>query len=415
MILHQASRRFIRLCIDSQSFKPLLDNNLSFLDLDSPTKTVCDYIKAYVDTYQTWPNADTILDELDVELPKIDNPKFAIDKYKEYLSQQKITEIASSAIDLIHVDTSAAISKFLSVSEVVTNDRKLSSFVSGGKERYFEYRLSKRRGIKGLSTPWTNLNELLGGWVGPSLNVFTGQANIGKSYICTAIARHTYQEGKKVLFVTMEDPTEAMLGRLDFLIHKVSHKDLTRRKLSLMAEIKYRDCLLNPDQNGGDILMASSNEVRTVSDIQMLADTYKPDLVIVDACYRLEGASKAADGWEKIKNIVEDLQRASNRTGLPWVTTTQEKPGTGKSLGNHNRGYQTRYGSDFMIAATNLIALDATEDDRLARTATMHICKIKQYFDSDLEKSFQVNWDLTTGDFSQIENSEPKEIEGIEY
>jgi len=415
MILHQSSKRLLSLCLSKQSFSPLLDNNITFShiqEFDRAGYTVVEFIQNFNNTYSQWPNKDTILDELDVDLPDVESEDFAVDSYTKYLNQQRIAKIGEEAINLLADDPQAAVAKFMSVGSVVNPGKGIVSFKSSAKERYLEYREEKRQGELGIPTVWETINELCGGWTKAGVHVWSAEPNVGKTWISCISAALGFEQGHKVLMVSLEDSNKVVQERTESLIYEVSYGRLRHHKLRLMEEIKFKNRLEQIENAKGDIFFAPS-DVRSVGDILLLTESYQPDLVIVDAGYRLQVGQ--SDEWQKIKMITEQLQNAARVTNLPWVVTTQQSTTVKKTLSNADAGNQTRYGKDWRVAATNMFLLQASEDQRNMNLATVRITKMKDATNPTRDTTFEIHWDHENKKFYERSQDEEISVEGLEY
>ena len=143
--------------------------------------------------------------------------------------------------------------------------------------------------------------------------------NTGKTWMSCIIADHALSLGKKVLFVTMEMSGPRIMRRLDAIRYKLPFGDLRDGELELFTVDRWKAEAAAGGR--GDILVADKKMVQKVGDIVSLVNEHRPDFVVVDGGYRLEG--KGRGSWDKVVDVVNGLQIAAEITDIPWLVTSQ--------------------------------------------------------------------------------------------
>ena len=193
--------------------------------------------------------------------------------------------------------------------------------------------------------------------------------------------------------------------RIDAIRYKLPFGKLRDAELDAMREEDWKKRLEEAavEKVDSDILVADKKSVRTVRDVYMLVQQYKPDIVIIDGGYRFEGDERYGQ-WAKTVSIVNDLQVFAEMSNIPWVVTTQfgdsEETGKEKKKGTkHVRAWNVRYGKEWYINPDILIGMYQDDDLRLIKRMEIHPLKVR---DGDRAfDMFTIGWSMDEMEFKE--------------
>lgn len=146
-----------------------------------------------------------------------DNYEVYVEAAKAIAAKQKLSRLAAEITQLSNdekTDLTEILAKIetglASVHGVKTNEPV--KVKTAAKEWLETMRERMERGVmRGISTGFTHLDEMLGGLQGQRLYVLAGRPGSGKSVFALSIAKNVAEQGKKVLFVSLE------MGRIEVI------------------------------------------------------------------------------------------------------------------------------------------------------------------------------------------------------
>jgi hypothetical protein len=288
------------------------------------------------------------------------------------------------------------------------------SFRESGESRIKKYdELKSAGGLMGIPTPWARLNANIGGWVDGTLNVFTALMNTGKTWAAIYCANHSFDIGKRVLFVTLEMDIGRIQRRLDAVRYKIPFGRLRSTDMDEASESEWKRKVIADTSGEGDIILADKKMVQSVADVTYLVYDYKPDIVYIDGGYRFQARGGGGAGeWANTVEIVNDLQIAAEITNIPWIVTTQQgdanETGTRKKREKKMIAWGVRYGKEWVINPDNVIGLYADDDLRLTKALEIHQLKTREATGDAMYGEFLISWDLTKMDFTEMDSLEDR-------
>lgn len=207
--------------------------------------------------------------------------------------------------------------------------------------------------ILGLKTGMTRLDVSKIGWMPGSLIGVYARPGVGKTWWLMWQGAINWIEGKRVLTIGPEMPSNFLNLRIDVLLGGVMGCSIDYNKL-LKGDPEIRP-------NYEIITQAQSQTNRwwtydslngnsiSVNDIGGLIRLHKPDIVLVDGISLLRPRSRGQT-WEQIKEICYDLKNLATISEIPIIMTHQAV--------NSNRGRRTEStsivrGDDFIMPSLN--------------------------------------------------------------
>lgn len=412
MILQAPVSRLLRLIIERKEYTFLTQEGIYDDDIQpANAKSAFEWVKNFHKRWGKFPDPETVRQELDVDLPEtVEDYAFVIKSAKDYFRSKKLQKIIEQATASLEArDTDTAIEILKKIEDLGSDTLTGSSFRREAATRYERYELGKSEKQSGIPTPWPALTEQIIGYLPASITCIIAMSNIGKTWMSVIHACYFMNCGYRVALVSLEDSLELVENRMDSLFYKLSNKDLNRHHLKVADETRWRYGMEANENGEGDIFTYTSKQVKTVPDLEAILETVKPDILIVDAAYRLQ--SKGVEtGWKTSEKVMDELKDLMEQKQIPIILTVQQDPEqVKKKASNHERLYSTRGGKFFGIGSNVVLELTSDEQQRIMRVAKITICKNKNFVPSDKELSgeIEIHWDLQKMEFGELN---PEEI-----
>lgn len=178
-------------------------------------------------------------------------------------------------------------------------------------------------GAKGLTTPWYELDDLIGGLFPGRMYTIGGAPGDGKSATALNVAAHTAQLGASVLVFSREMPTVDVTGRIVARGAEIDLRSINTRNLDDVDRGRFRDfrkktrdfrLRVNADQ-------VSMGQVKRIArGVQARAGL---DLLVVDYLQLMTGEERGRSAEEEISRISTDLKRLAMELGIPVIVPAQ--------------------------------------------------------------------------------------------
>jgi len=380
--------------------------------LGEDARSAYDWSVDWQASHGAWPTALMIEENTGVALPEeAEGLEYVADLVRRRTLSSKMRPAMEAAASEIKArDPDKALDK---LRELVIEARPLGTasriLSSRGEalERLTRYREAGLAPFRGFRTQWPFLNERIQGWVAGNLHVAVAMQNTGKTWMSCIIADHALSLGKKVLFVTMEMAGDRIQRRLDSLHFRLPFGDLRDGELEYFTVKRWEEEAAKELAARGDILVADKKLVQRVGDIVSLVHEHRPSFVIVDGGYRLEGRGRGS--WDKVVDVVNDLQIAAELTDLPWLVTSQlgdasetgKEPKKGESS-KSMRAWNVRYGKEWVINPDVVIGMRTDAALRADRKLEVHVLKIRDAAGDDERDKFLMHFDLSKHRFDEV-------------
>lgn len=230
--------------------------------------------------------------------------------------------------------------------KVRTSDDNGLSLVDGAALLRQEYGTRKTAGgITGIPYPWEVMNLPTGGMQNEEFIVIYGRPGNMKTWLACAIAAHAWMANYRVMFFSKEISSQAILRRTVSIIASLDYAKITTGNLSIEDEELYFDLLEElPDIEEQEKVGNHRRSLRcvsdkgkrkssTVDDLIAVAESFQPDLVVVDGFYLMrDGRSKSRTAdWKNIAHISQDLKGMAQYLECPVVGTTQANRANAKN------------------------------------------------------------------------------------
>ena len=253
-----------------------------------------------------------------------------------------------------------------------------------------------------------------GGLPPKTLNIALAGTGVGKSLFMCHMAANCMNQGRNVLYITLEMAEERIAERIDANLMNVSMEDLHD-----IPKVIY-DTMINnisKETNGQLVIKeyptASAHSAHFRGLIKELAikKSFKPDIIFVDylnicASSRFKGAQNV-NSYMYVKAIAEELRGLAVETNVPIMSATQT---TRSGFSNSDVGLEDTSESFGLPATADLMfALISNEElDDLNQIAVKQLKN--RYNDPTMNKRFVLGIDRAKMRLFDVDSSEQTEL-----
>lgn len=402
----------------------------SYFENDT-TRAVLDYILRHYNKHGVLPNEAAVKlavgqDAFDLETPEqplsyyceciilreqVNEAKRTTEDLIKIIGDNKVDAIAEKRVDRWRERAQKGLMKIvadLSQAQDIIIDSKERG--QAAVERYEERQ--KNLGVLGVSYPWPELTNVSGGMEAGDITVISANTGVGKTWLLVYIALYVWLElGKKILFVSKEMHGDVIEDRFYSKLKALPYRMFRQGSLD---EDQYRafkeivEQVTSTDSRRFIIIDDVQQDKSGVLEIEAKIEEYKPDILFIDGIYLISDDAGDDLDWKSVARVIYKLKRVLKKYEIPAVVTTQNKDlskqgkGAKASASAANSTDSLAYSKDISRAASLMINLYQTDQDRAAKTMTMFLPKVREGERADLT----LNWDFDRMDFS-ITTGEP--------
>ena len=381
-------------------------------------KVVFDLIVSFVATHNKLPTGRV----LDIELQKVAAPEDVLNQSSilineintktdldtDYLIRETEKWCKDRAVYLAIMDsigiidgkdkerTEGAIPEILSNALGVSFDQAIGhDYIDDSDSRFDFYNKTEER------IPWDldYFNKITkGGIPNKTLNVCLAGTGVGKSLFMCHNAASVLQQGKNVLYITMEMAEERIAERIDANLLNVPIDQLeTMPKTMFTEKVKQLST-----KTAGQLIIkeyptgsAHAGHFRALLNELKLKRQFEPDIIFIDylnicASSRMKGMGGAINSYNYIKAIAEELRGLAVEFDVPIFSATQT---TRSGYSNSDVGLEDTSESFGLPATADfMFALISTEE--LQQLGQMMVKQLKnRYNDPTQNKRFVIGVD----------------------
>ncbi len=398
-------------------------------------KTVFDLIVNFVNSHNKLPTSKI----LDLELKKInaheemlneasrliDEIKNKSDVDTEYLIQEAEKWCKERAVYLAIMESiqiidgkdnqrsEGAIPEILSDALGVSFDQAIGhDYIDNSDERYDFYNLKEDR----IPFDLDYFNKITkGGLPNKTLNIALAGTGVGKSLFMCHCAASVLEQGKNVLYITMEMAEERIAERIDanlmnLPIEQLSSlpKNVYDDKIGKIAKASIGKLIVKEYPTGA----AHTGHFRALLNELKLKKNFKPDIIYVDylnicASSRMRGLGGSINSYSYIKAIAEELRGLAVEFCVPIVSATQT---TRSGFSNTDLGLEDTSESFGLPATADLMfALISTEE--MEELGQLLVKQLKnRYNDPTKYRRFVIGIDRSRMKLYDVEESAQSDI-----
>jgi replicative DNA helicase len=250
-----------------------------------------------------------------------------------------------------------------------------------------------------------------GGLPKKTLNIALAGTGVGKSLFMCHQAASVLNQGKNVLYITMEMAEERIAERIDANLLNIPIDQIPNMsKTMLMDKIKK----LKTDTNGKLIIKeyptgaANANHFRALLNELKLKKNFIPDMIFIDylnicSSSRMKAMGGSINSYTYIKSIAEELRGLAVEFDLPVVSATQT---TRTGYTNSDPGLEDTSES-FGLPATADLMFALVSSEELEQQGQIMVKQLKnRYNDPNKHKRFILNIDRSRMRLSDAEAGE---------
>jgi replicative DNA helicase len=306
-----------------------VDDSWFFVD---ENRAMWKFIRTHWTRYQEVPTAVTVKDNFPMYrlLAVEDSLEYLVDQLVDYRKRQKTIEVVQDAAEFIsegnHDAAIAAMSK--GVSTIYDENAGTSTDIDLTKNamgRFDEYLAIKTRpnGLLGLATGFKTIDEATAGLQPGQLITIIAPPKTGKSVLALQVAVNIHEDGFVPMFQSFEMSNIEQQHRHDAMRAHIAHSRLTRGKLHVDEEKRYKETLEKMAEMH-KFYLTDSTSAMTVTGLAAKIEKLRPNVVFVDGVYLMVDESTGESNTpQALTNITRSLKRLAQKYELPVVISTQ--------------------------------------------------------------------------------------------
>jgi len=385
---------------------------------DRTERTVFEEIQKFVEKYNALPTKDTLEIEIDtrrdlneddikrvltvVKELSVDtdvNADWLIETTEKFCKDKAVYNAIVEGISIIDGKDknrgADAIPSILTDALAVGFDNRVGhDYLLDSAERYEYYHTVEEK----IPFDLEFFNKITKGGLPPkTLNIALAGTGVGKSLFMCHVAANCMNQGKNVLYITLEMAEERIAERIDANLMNVSMEDLHDLPKQ-MFERKIDKIIKNTT---GQLIVkeyptasAHSNHFRGLIKELAIKKSFKPDIIFIDylnicTSSRIKGVTNV-NSYTMVKSIAEELRGLAVETNVPIMSATQT---TRSGFSNSDVGLEDTSESFGLPATADLMfALISNEElDALNQIAVKQLKN--RYNDPTVNKRFVIGID----------------------
>lgn len=299
------------------------------------------------------------------------NEEWLIDSTEKFCQEKAIYLAIMKSIDILNnkgAQTKGAIPQLLSDALAVTFDANVGHSYTEDYEKRFEYYHKKD---ERLSFDLEFFNKITkGGLPSKTLSVCMSGTGGGKSLYMCHVAAACLNQGRNVLYITLELAEEEVAKRIDANLLNLTFDDL----MTLPKDLYVKRVENVKSKTDGKIIIkeyptasASTIHFKALLNELNLKKSFKPDIIFIDYLNICSSArikpGNGVNSYTYIKSIAEELRGLAVEFDVPLVTATQvNRTGFVSSdvgLEDTSESFGLPATADFMFALINTEELQA--------------------------------------------------------
>ena len=385
-------------------------------------------INEFVQKYKNLPTKETILVELNKRkdlkedelneiktiVNKLDNQEvelqWLLDTTEKFCKDRAVHNAVLSGIQILDgkdkKQNPEAIPQILSEALAVSFDNHVGHDYVDDAESRFDFYHKKEKRFKFDLNYFNRITK--GGVPSKTLNIALAGTGVGKSLFMCHAASNWLQDGKNVLYITLEMAEERIAERVDANLMDVTiddlhamPKDMYESKMSKLQKKTIGKLIIKEYPTAS----AHSGHFRALLNELSLKKTFKPDVVFIDylnicASSRFKGGNISS--YFYIKAIAEELRGLAVEFDMPIFSATQT---TRSGFTSTDIGLEDTAES-FGLPATADFMFALISNDELDQLGQLKVKQLKNRFgDPSMNRSFIIGVDRSKMRLFDVEAS----------
>jgi replicative DNA helicase len=327
---------------------------------------VWEFIRKYVETNQTVPPADLVVDKFRDFTPVdgVGATKYHLEELQsEYMTDSLKNIIREAAAD-VQADKGldaleAIISKTSELRKNTAAIRDIDATDLDSAVAYFEnVKKQNELGISGIKTGLPGFDNYLPAGIMPGqLGVMLAYPGIGKSWLSLYFAVQAWRQGKSPMVISLEMSETEVRNRVFTIMGDGlwSHRKMSAGLIEIDDLKHWHEKNLQGKPEFHIISNDSGGDV-TPSVLRGKIDQYKPDFIIVDYLQLMSPNQKADNETVRMKNLSRELKLMAISEEIPIIAISSATPDdvnkldTVPTLGQTAWSRQIAYDADWVLA-----------------------------------------------------------------
>jgi replicative DNA helicase len=412
----------VSLCVhivrDPQTWFRVLDAGVEAQHLFDDGQAMFECVRDHFAQYGKVPDVDTVEQETGITVPSLaavpEPLAYYIDRVKDRALDRLATEKVKAAVTALEqTDSNAAVEAakelLTEVSRQNLAGEMIDDWVRNTDERWAEYQRVKAHpgGVTGIPTPWDGVNDITQGLNPGDLWILVARMGSGKTWHLLKMAQTAWLAEANPLLVSMEMPRQKIKLRLDALWARTPYSDLRRGNLGMHIEPTYQQAL-DGLKDKTPLHLVTRKRVKTPRDVAILIEQLRPQVVFIDGLYKMRPSGRGGfrQQWERMSELVDEVQELSQEKEIPFVCTTQFNreqtkkggKGKGKPKAQDQAGLEDMAFTDAIAMNADVVmALLSPDSLRANNEILLKFLKNRE----DEVKHFTSKFDLSTMEFEQ--------------
>ena len=360
-------------------------------------------------------NSSTLINEIS-ERSDIDT-EYLIRESEKWCRDRAVYNAIMESISIIDGKdkerTDGSIPEILSEALGVSFDQQIGhDYIDDSDERFDFYNKKESR----IPFDLDYFNKITkGGLPNKTLNIALAGTGVGKSLFMCHCAASVLQQGKNVLYITMEMAEERIAERIDANLMDLPIEQLQRigkpafdSKIQKIAQASIGKLIIKEYPTGA----AHTGHFRALLNELKMKKNFCPDMIYIDylnicASSRMRGLGGSINSYSYIKAIAEELRGLAVEFNVPIVSATQT---TRSGYSNTDVGLEDTSESFGLPATADLMfALISTEE--LEDLGQLLVKQLKnRYNDPTKYKRFVIGIDRSRMKLYDVEESAQTDI-----
>lgn len=393
-----------------------LDAGITSDHLFDEGRIVFGYAKGFFTKFGKIPDAATVEQDTKIKVPDLSEVTEPVAYYIDRIKARALDRLAVDQVKKMvaaadKVDTKSVVA---GATELITEISKrnlagepIADWTNVGN-RWNEYQTVKNTpaGLTGIPTHWPSVNDITQGINKGDFWIIVARPGCGKTWSLVKLTLEVWLQEYHPLFISLEMPRPKIERRLDACYARVNYHDFKRGRLGDLVpglgDFQYK-AALDSLKGKSPLSIVTRKRVKTVSDVAVLIEQLKPDVVMIDGLYKLRPSGKNAykSNWEKIMDLADEIQELCQEKECPIVGTTQFARTQVKSGG---KGSAVKAGIEHLafadaigMNADVILALFSTEE---LKANGEHIIRLLKNREDDIG-AWTAKFDLTSMDFTE--------------
>lgn len=219
------------------------------------------------------------------------------------------------------------------------------SFNDSTNERLNKYKYIEENPdqVMGVFSGYRELDEYTWGIKNSEMMVISGASSSGKSLLMMNMGVNAWlgtndplsfrdeikDDGKNVVYVTLEMNKEQLEQRIDACIGRIKHRSLMRGHLTLEEKERWKQSLKFQREYDKKFYIIDmprgAKPMEVEAKYESILGMMKPDLLCIDYLGIMSPNNKPASDWESIGYVSEQLHELCRKANIPLITAAQRK------------------------------------------------------------------------------------------